>query len=153
MVPPNSDRISPVPPYSGYSSLTNLTCTRLSLSLVCLSRALPLQFASIIQVLQPHYDVSQWFGLIRVRSPLLAESLIVFFSSRYLDVSVPWVTVLRRRVFNPPGFPIRTSMDQWLFAPPHSFSQLITSFVVSESLGIPRTPLFASYSLPIKAYL
>ena len=78
MVPPNSDRISPVPPYSGYSSLTNLTCTRLSLSLVYLSRVLPLQFDSIIQVLQPHYDVSQWFGLIRVRSPLLAESLLFY---------------------------------------------------------------------------
>ena len=29
-----------------------------------------------------------WFGLIPVRSPLLRESLIVFFSSGYLDVSV-----------------------------------------------------------------
>nr|AOE10195.1 hypothetical protein [uncultured bacterium] len=45
------------------------------------------------------------------------------------------------------GFPIRTSMDQRLFAPPHSFSQLTTSFVVSESLGIRHTLLFTSYSL------
>nr|AOE06864.1 hypothetical protein [uncultured bacterium] len=29
-----------------------------------------------------------WFGLVPVRSPLLGESLIVFFSSGYLDVSV-----------------------------------------------------------------
>jgi hypothetical protein len=35
-------------------------------------------------------------------------------------------------------------MDQSLFAAPHSFSQLTTSFVVSESQGIPRTLLFAS---------
>ncbi len=101
-----------------------------------------------MQVLQPPNDESLGFGLFRVRSPLLAESLIVFFSSRYLDVSVPWVTVFRRPLFKWPGFPIRTSMDQRLFAPLHGFSQLITSFVVSESLGIPRTPLFASYSLP-----
>ena len=29
-----------------------------------------------------------WFGLFPLRSPLLRESLIVFFSSGYLDVSV-----------------------------------------------------------------
>ncbi len=49
-------------------------------------------------------------------------------------------------VFNQLGCPIRTSTDQRLFAPPRSFSQLITSFVVSESLGIRHAPLFASYS-------
>jgi hypothetical protein len=48
-----------------------------------------------------------------------------------------------------PGFPIRTSTDQCLFAAPRSFSQLTTSFVASKSLGIPHTPLFASYSLQI----
>ena len=49
-------------------------------------------------------------------------------------------------VFNMEGFPIRTSTDQHSFAVPRSFSQLTTSFVVSESLGIPRTPLVASCS-------
>ena len=44
------------------------------------------------------------------------------------------------------GCPIRTSADQRLFAPPRSFSQLIASFVVFESLGIHHTPLFASNS-------
>ena len=39
------------------------------------------------------------------------------------------------------GCPIRISPDQWLFAPPRSFSQLITSFIASESQGIPRTLL------------
>jgi hypothetical protein len=53
-------------------------------------------------------------------------------------------------IFNVQGCPIRTSMDQRLFATPHSFSQLTTSFVVSESQGIHHTPLFASYScLPL----
>ena len=109
-----------------------------------------------MQVLQPSNDESLKFGLIRVRSPLLAESLFVFYSSRYLDVSVPWVVApikSEHADFISIGCPIRTSTDQRSFAPPHSFSQLITSFVVSESLGIPRTPLFASHSLPIKAYL
>ncbi len=30
-----------------------------------------------------------WFGLVRVRSPLLTESLFAFLSSGYLDVSIP----------------------------------------------------------------
>jgi len=49
-------------------------------------------------------------------------------------------------VFNMEGCPIRTSTDYRSFAAPRSFSQLTTSFVVSESLGIPRTPLKASCS-------
>jgi hypothetical protein len=44
------------------------------------------------------------------------------------------------------GCPIRISTDQVLFADPRSFSQLITSFFASESLGIPHTPLFTSFN-------
>ena len=47
-------------------------------------------------------------------------------------------------VFNIPGCPIRTSVDQFLFADPHSFSQLITSFFASESLGILHTLFLTS---------
>lgn len=42
------------------------------------------------------------------------------------------------------GCPIQTSADQFVFANPRSFSQLITSFFASESLGIPHTLLFTS---------
>ncbi len=45
-------------------------------------------------------------------------------------------------VFNIVGCPIRISADQSMCARPRSFSQLITSFLASESLGIPHTPLF-----------
>ncbi len=45
-------------------------------------------------------------------------------------------------VFNIVGCPIRISTDQFVCADPRSFSQLITSFFASESLGIPHTPLF-----------
>ena len=41
------------------------------------------------------------------------------------------------------GCPIRISTDQFVCANPRSFSQLITSFFVSESLGIPHTPLIS----------
>jgi hypothetical protein len=43
------------------------------------------------------------------------------------------------------GCPIRTSTDQIVLANPRSFSQLITSFFASESLGIPRAPLITYF--------
>ena len=45
------------------------------------------------------------------------------------------------------GCPIRTPADQFLFADPRSFSQLITSFFASESLGIPHTPFLTSIKI------
>ena len=44
------------------------------------------------------------------------------------------------------GCPIRKSPDQGLFAPPRSLSQLITSFVASESQGIPHA-LLVTFSI------
>ena len=41
------------------------------------------------------------------------------------------------------GCPIRKSPDLRLFAPTRGLSQLITSFIASMCLGIPRTPLVA----------
>ena len=88
------------------------------------------------------YGHAHRFGLFRVRSPLLTESLLVFFSSAYLDVSVQRVCDYCLYVFNIKGFPIRTSTDLRSFAPPRCFSQLTTSFVASGSQGIPHTLLF-----------
>ena len=42
-----------------------------------------------------------------------------------------------------PGFPIRTSPDQSLFAAPRSLSQLTTSFFAYRCQGIHRAPLVA----------
>ena len=89
----------------------------------------------------PILPKQDWFGLFRFRSPLLSESLIIFSSSGYLDVSVLRVCSFRRLVFNQPGCPIRKFADQNVCAIPRNLSQLITSFIVSESLGIPHTPL------------
>ena len=44
-------------------------------------------------------------------------------------------------LFKVPGCPIRKSADQRLFAPTRSLSQLITSFIASESQGIRHVPL------------
>ena len=51
--------------------------------------------------------------------------------------------ITRWYVFNISGCPIRISTDQFICANPRSFSQLITSFIASESLGIHHTPLFS----------
>ena len=69
--------------------------------------------------------------------------IVIFSSCGYLDVSVPRVCPLTRRVSTSlwTGCPIRKSPDQRLFAPPRSLSQLITSFFASESQGIPHALL------------
>ncbi len=43
------------------------------------------------------------------------------------------------------GFPIRKSADQFIFANTRSLSQLITSFIASESQGIPRVPFLTFF--------
>jgi hypothetical protein len=70
---------------------------------------------------------------------------IDFYSSRYLDVSVPWVLPPLRddRALPRPGFPIRTPPDQRLFATPRGFSQLTASFIACMCQGIHRMPLVA----------
>ena len=76
------------------------------------------------------------FGLFRVRSPLLAESLTCFL---FLEV-LRWFTSLRclpqpmYSAEDPPGlagggYPIRESPGQSLFAAHRGFSQLTTPFI------------------------
>ena len=74
-------------------------------------------------------------GLFRVRSPLLAESLLMSFPPGTemfqfpgfaLDTLCIHVPILFRG-----GCPIRISTDQSLLAAPHGFSQRATSFIAS----------------------
>ncbi len=52
------------------------------------------------------------------------------------------------------GFPIRKSADQFVCANPRSLSQLITSFIASQSQGIHHTPLLSFFTLyPIYIYV
>ncbi len=87
------------------------------------------------------------FGLIRVRSPLLAESFLFSFPAGIEMFQFPALASLLKgcQVFYLTGCPIRTSGGQWLFAPYPSFSQLITSFVAPESLGILHAPLLTVF--------
>ena len=89
------------------------------------------------------------FGLFRVRSPLLAESLLFSLPAGTEMFQFPAFAFLAEwQAFNLPGCPIRTSADQGLFAPPRGFSQLITSFFASESLGIHRLPFLTFFFRP-----
>ena len=75
------------------------------------------------------------FGLLRVRSPLLAQSLLLSFPPGTKMFQFPGFAPGTRQVPEslPAGFPIRTSAGHRVFAPHRGFSQLITSFFASES--------------------
>ena len=89
----------------------------------------------------PFMPKHQRFGLLRVRSPLLAQSLLFSLPMGTKMFQFPTFAHLSMwPAFNRSGFPIRISRDQGLFAPTPGFSQLITSFVASESQGIHRLP-------------
>ena len=89
-----------------------------------------------VALLQPR------FGLLRVRSPLLAESLL--FSSPPATKMFQFTGFASGFVPDTPcgvGCPIRKSASLWVFAPRRGLSQLITSFFASESQGILYVPL------------
>ena len=75
------------------------------------------------------------FGLLRVRSPLLAQSFLLSFPPGTKMFQFPGFAPGFGQVSGslPTGFPIRTSAGHRVFAPHRGFSQLITSFFASES--------------------
>ena len=115
------------------------TCTGLSPCIVCLSKQFYLALCNNIAVLQPQ----QCRNIIGLGSSRFARHysgnhycfLFLRLLRCFSSAGCPYVPI------NWKGFPIRISVDQLSLANPHSFSQLNTSFFVSESLGIPRTPL------------
>ena len=111
------------------------SCTGLSPPTVAFSKYVPLSYIQLLgsSVFARHYSRNNYCSL-------FLRLLRCFSSPGFL----PPCGGLQ--VFNLQGCPIRTSMDLRSFATPHSFSQLTTSFVVSDSQGIHHTPLFASYS-------
>ena len=144
MVPPDSGRIPPVPPYSGYSPLNiPFSHTGLSPSTAVLSRTLPLRYVHDLGVLQPRK---------RLDVPGLGSSAFARHYSRN-HYCFLFLRLLRCfssagsppfrgcRAFSPAGCPIRKSGYQYLFAVTPGLSQLVTSFFASRSPGIPRAPL------------
>ena len=93
MVPPASHRISRVPRYSGTDSLSSLSPTRLSLSSVPLSRSFG---SAIVSSCRPSTPCVRRPMVWPLTSSLATTKVIEFsfFSSGYLDVSLPRVPLL-----------------------------------------------------------
>ena len=152
MVLVDSHRISPVPCYSGYG-LTSawVSPTGLSPSVERFSKPLRLPLQNIVvAVLRP------WHGLDHASlgcSPFARHYLgnhCCFLFLRLLRCfswpgSLP-DTRSGYHIFNMVGCPIRTPPDRRLFAPPRGLSQLIASFIATESQGIRHAPLITFLS-------
>jgi hypothetical protein len=89
-------------------------------------------------------------GLLRFRSPLLAESRLMSFPPGTEMFQFPGFAstayVFSGRYPKGVGCPIRTSTDQRLLAAPRGFSQRATSFIASWCQGIHRMPFLRSRS-------
>ena len=102
-------------------------------------------FVFLKTVLQPRSCTQLRFGLVPVRSPLLGESFVIFFSSSYLDVSVQRV-----------GFSFEIICLQHIRLS-HSeifgltvvctYPKLIAAYHVLHRRSVPRHPPYALISL------
>ena len=149
MVPPASHRISRVPRYSGTDYLSSPSPTRLSLSSVPLSRSFG---SAIVGYRRPSTPCVRRPTVWPLPSSLATTKGIEFsfFSSGYLDVSLPRVPSCKTMdssygdcALPQPGSPVRRSWDQSLLATPPGFSQLIASFIGNQCPGIHPALLFA----------
>ena len=149
MVPPASHRISRVPRYSGTNYLFLPSLTGLSPSLVALSRTFR---SAIVRSRSPATPCVRRLKVWPLPSSLATTKGIEFsfFSSGYLDVSLPRVpsdeTIDSSHgdwALPQPGSPIRKFEDQSLLATPLDLSQLIASFIGNQCPGIHPALLFA----------
>ena len=149
MVPPASHRISRVPRYSGTDYLFSPSLTRLSLSLASLSRNFR---SAIVRCRRPATPCVRRLTVWPLSSSLATTKEIEFsfFSSGYLDVSLPRVPSGKTIdssygdwALPQPGSPIRKFEDQSLLATPLDLSQLIASFIGNQCPGIHPALLFA----------
>ena len=123
-------------------SITLFTCTGLSPAMVPLSRGFQFIKHQMLWSYNPSIAVTTLVWAVPRSLAATNGITFVFSSFRYLDVSVPWVCFLNGYyIFNIVGCPIRKSTDQIVCANPRSLSQLITSFIASESQGIHLTLL------------
>ena len=144
MVPPDSDRVPPAPPYSGYS------CAAIRFRIPGFHGLRPIfpdrspnKSPSVSLSYNPPGAVTPKVWANPLSLTTTRGITVVFSSCGYLDVSVPRVRPILHGdgPLRPPGCPIRKPADQRLFAPTRGLSQLVTSFFASESPGIPRTLL------------
>jgi hypothetical protein len=128
----------------------SMSHTGLSPSMVRLSRLFRYRRFCNPSVLPQPRDESR-FGLCPLSLAATDGIDVSFFSSRYLDVSVPWVrfhtpihSALDDSDYSEPRFRIQKSPDRRLFA---SFPELIAGYHVFRRLSMPRHPPYTLSSL------
>ena len=141
MVPLDSDRVSPAPPYSGSQLFGFLTCTGLSPSMIELSRSFHFVHQYVCQSYNPTWKKPCGLGYSAFARHYLRNHYCFLFLQVLRCFSSLGLLSFEYHVFNMVGCPIRKSSDHRLCASPRSLSQLVTSFIASKSLGIHRTPL------------
>ena len=123
------------------ASLSSISPTGFSPSLIRFPKTVRLLIRVPYAVHNPAVHAPR-FGLFPFRSPLLWKSRFLSSPRGTLMFQFPRFPSIRYGLaygylrFAQVGFPIRISPDQWIFAPPRSFSQLITSFIGSQCQGI-----------------
>ena len=122
--------------------LTHLSLTGLSPSLAGFPKTILLNLSDQLRGPNPGMHAFR-FGLFRFRSPLLTESLVVFSSSGYLDVSVHrvpfhtlWIGVWMIRVLRT-GFPHSDICGSRIIC---ISPQLFAAYHVFLRLLVPRHP-------------
>jgi hypothetical protein len=139
MVPADSHKASPTSRYSGYhyhvKTYVYGTVTLYGLTF----QKVQLHFYNHVVVLQPHACRNMYglgsFPFARHYSGNHCYFLFLRLLRCFSSAGSLYIVSLRT------GCPIRKSTDQSLSAAPHSLSQLVTSFIASETQGIPHTPL------------
>ncbi len=141
MVLPDSDGISRVPPYSGYiQERTKFRLRGCLPSTTDLSRSLrlPRSFVTPYRMSYNPKRQASWFGLCSVSLAATQEIAFAFSSSRYLDVSVPWVCLPYPMYSDKDSYhyvwwvsPFGNLRDQSLLTAPRSISALVPSFIDS----------------------
>ena len=142
MVPADSDRISRVPPYSGYCYAQNSFRVRGFHSYCQTFQTVPLTLLNDVAVLQPRKCRNTYgLGYFQFARHYYGNHFCFLFLRLLRCFSSARSPPYGYYTFSIVGFPIRKSWDQNVFATPPSLSQLITSFFASQSQGIPRVPL------------
>ena len=129
------------------------SCTGFSPSMIAFSKAF--HFPSFLPRRGPTTPVSprrHGFGLFRVRSPLLTESLFIFSSYGYLDVSVPHVRLPYGMTgLLPAGLPHSEILGSKVIC---TYPKLIAAYHVLHRLREPRHPPSAlAYFLSPRTYV
>ncbi len=145
MVLADSDRVPRAPPYSGYCPIINILRLQ-GCHLLWPAFPKPLSFLindTLAALLPPDSQNCRDLGSSH-------------FARRYSENHCCFLFLRVLRCFSSPGLPsrnlreyrlmamgcpIRVPADQFVFANPRRFSQLVTPFFASGSQGIPRTPL------------